>query len=83
MDSRLARWIALSIFAILIVGWVVAAVALTGASAGRPGTPLNLSPRLTEDFVADGGQNTSSLRISIVSDLLRNLVIPIELGSRL
>lgn len=41
MDSRLARWIALSVFAILIVGWVLAAVALTGASAGSSRLPTN------------------------------------------
>ena len=81
MDSRLARWIALFIFAILIVGWVLAAVALTGASAGRPGTPFNLSSRLAANYATDGGQRVSSLRISIVSDLLRDLGFSIEEGS--
>ena len=56
MDLRLARWIALSVFAIRIVGWVLAAVALTGASAGRPGTPFNLSSRLAADYANDGGE---------------------------
>jgi hypothetical protein len=81
LDSRLARIIALSVFAILIVGWVVAAVALTGASAGRPGTPFNLSSRLAADYASDGGERVSSLRISIVADLLRELGFSIEDGS--
>ena len=81
MDSRLARWIALSVFAILIVGWVLAAVALSGASAGRPGFPFNLSSRLKADYNSDGGEQISSLRISIVADLLRDLGISIEEGS--
>ena len=83
MDSRLARWIALSIFAILIVGWVLAAVTLTCASAGRPGIPFNLSSRLAVDYATDRGKRFSSLRISIVFDLLRDLWIPIEDGSLL
>ncbi|MFV1859089.1 MAG: hypothetical protein ACC647_07030, partial [Anaerolineales bacterium] len=81
MDSRLARWIALSVFAILIVGWVLAAVHLTGASAGRPGLRFNLSSKLAADYAADGGERISSLRISIVADWLRDLGIPIEDGS--
>ena len=56
MDLRLARWIALSVFAILIGGWVLAAVALTGASAGRLETPFNLSSRLAEEYANDGGE---------------------------
>ena len=81
LDSRLARIIALSVFAILIVGWVVAAVALTGASAGRPGTPFNLSSRLAADYANDGGEQISSLRISVVADLLREMGFSIENGS--
>ena len=81
MDSRLTRWIALSVFAMLIVGWVLAAIALTGASAGRPGFPFNLRSRLKADYAADGGEQISSLRISIVADLLRDLGISIEEGS--
>ena len=78
MESLLARWIALSVFVILIVGWVLAAVALLGASAGRPGTPFNLRSRLAADYATDGGQRISSLRISIIADLLQDLGIPIE-----
>ena len=81
MDSRLARIIALSVFAILIVGWVVAAVALTGASAGRPGTPFNLSSRLAADYASDDGGRVSSLRISVIADLLQELGFSIEDGS--
>ena len=81
MDSLLAWIIALSVFAILIVGWVLAAVALTGTSAGRPGTPFNLSSRLAADYASDGGERVSSLRISIVADLLRDLGFSIEDGS--
>lgn len=81
MDSHLARIIALSVFAVLIVGWVVAAVALTGASAGRPGTPFNLSSRLAADYASDGGERVSSLRISTVAELLRELGFSIEDGS--
>jgi hypothetical protein len=83
LDSSLARWIAFSVFAILIVGWVLAAVALTGAYAGRPGTPFNLSSRLAADYATAGSQRISSLRISIIADLLRDLWIPIEDGSLL
>ena len=78
MDSRLARWIALLVFAILIVGWVLAAVYLTGASARRPGFPYKLSSKLAANYTADGGEKISSLRISIVADSLRDLGIPIE-----
>ena len=81
MDSRLTRWIAFLVFAILIVGWVLAAVYLTGASAGRPGSPYNLSSKLAANYAADGGEKISSLRISIVADLLRDLGIPIEQAS--
>jgi hypothetical protein len=73
LDSRYARWFALSIFAILIAGWVAAALHLTGASAGRPGFPFNLQSRLAADYGADSGDRISSLRISIISDFLRDL----------
>ena len=81
MDSRLAHWIALLVFAILIVGWVLAAVYLTGASARRPGFPYNFSSKLAANYAADGGEKISSLRISIVADLLRDLGIPVEQAS--
>jgi hypothetical protein len=83
LDSSLARWIAFSVFPILIVGWVPAAVALTGASTERPGTPFNLSSRLATDYATDGGQRISSLRNLILDDLLRDLWIPVEDGSLL
>ncbi|MEK6587908.1 MAG: hypothetical protein AABY97_03605, partial [Chloroflexota bacterium] len=72
MDSRLARWLALSIFAILIAGWFAAALHLTGASAGRPGFPFNLRSNLAADYGADQGHGRiSSLRISVIADFLR------------
>ena len=37
----------------------MAAVTLTGASAGRPGTPFNLSSRLAADYASDGGARVS------------------------
>jgi hypothetical protein len=73
LDSRYARWFALSIFAILIAVWVAAALHLTGASAGRSGFPFNLQSRLAADYGADRGDRISSLRISIITDFLRDL----------
>ena len=74
MDSRLARWLTLSIFAILIAGWFAAALNLTGASAGRPGFPFNLRSNLAADYGADQGHGRiSSLRISVIADFLRDL----------
>ena len=81
MDSHHAHWIALLVFAILIVGWVLAAVYLTGASARRPGFPYNFSSKLAANYAADGGEKISSLCISIVADLLRDLGLPIEQAS--
>jgi len=76
LDSRLARWLALTAFAVLIAGWFAAALHLTGASAGQPGFPLNLRSNLAADYGADpkAGRITS-LRISIIGDLLRDLGI--------
>lgn len=74
MDSRLARWLALTAFAVLIAGWFAAALHLTGASAGQPGFPFNLRSNLAADYGADpeAGRITS-LRISIITDLLKDL----------
>ena len=74
MDSRLARWLALTAFAVLIAGWFAAALHLTGASAGQPGFPFNLRSNLAADYGAgpEAGRITS-LRISIISDLLKDL----------
>lgn len=74
MDSRLARWLALTAFAVLIAGWFAAALHLTGASAGRPGFPFDLRSNLAADYGADpeAGRITS-LRISIIADLLKDL----------
>ena len=63
--------------------FLFAAVALLGASAGRPGTPFNLRSRLAADYATDGGQRISILRISIIADLLQDLGIPIERGNLL
>lgn len=73
MNLRLARVIALSVFAIMIAGWVVAAVHLTKASAGRVGFPFNLSSKLAADYSSDESARISSLRISIVADFLKDL----------
>jgi len=74
LDSRLARWLALTAFAVLIAGWFAAALHLTGASAGQPGFPFNLRSNLAADYGAgpEAGRITS-LRISIISDLLKDL----------
>jgi hypothetical protein len=74
LDSRLARWLALTAFAVLIAGWFAAALHLTGASAGRPGFPFDLRSNLAADYGADpeAGRITS-LRISIIADLLKDL----------
>lgn len=74
MDSRHARWLALTAFAVLIAGWFAAALHLTGASAGQPGFPFNLRSNLAADYGADpeAGRITS-LRISIITDLLKDL----------
>ncbi len=74
MDSRLARWLALTAFAVLIAGWFAAALHLTGASAGQPGFPFNLRSNLAADYGADpGASRITSLRISIITDLLKDL----------
>lgn len=73
MDSRYTRWLALSVFALLIALWLAAALHLTGASAGRPGFPFDLQSRLAADYGADGGDRISSLRISIIADFLQDL----------
>ncbi|MGH2620833.1 MAG: hypothetical protein ACRDHG_09740, partial [Anaerolineales bacterium] len=74
MDSRLARWLALTAIAVLIAGWFAAALHLTGASAGQPGFPFNLRSNLAADYRADpGAGRITSLRISIITDLLKDL----------
>ncbi len=74
MDSRLARWLALTVFAALIAGWFAAALHLTGAAAGQPGFPFNLRSKLDADYGADpAAGRITSLRISIIADLLRDL----------
>jgi hypothetical protein len=74
LDSRLARWLALTAFAVLIAGWFAAALHLTGASAGQPGFPFNLRSNLAADYGADpGAGRITSLRISIIADWLKDL----------
>ena len=74
MDSRLARWLALTAFAVLIAGWFAAALHLTGASAGQPGFPFNPRSNLAADYRSDpGAGRITSLRISIITDLLKDL----------
>jgi hypothetical protein len=74
LDTRLARWLALTAFAVLIAGWFAAALHLTGASAGQPGFPFNPRSNLAADYGADpGASRITSLRISIITDLLKDL----------
>jgi hypothetical protein len=82
LDSRLARWLALVAFAALIAGWFAAALYLTGASAGEPGSRFNLRSNLAADYGPDEGRRITSLRISIIGDWLRDLGIGGE-GSEL
>ena len=78
MDSRYTRWLALFVFALLIVGWVAAALHLANASAGTTGLSTNLNSRLTANYGSDGAGRFSSLRLSIVTDFLRDLGFNIE-----
>lgn len=64
----------LAVFAVLLVLWVVVALQLTGAAASPLGLPLSFNSNLRADYGEDGkGSPMGSLRLAIVSDLMRDL----------
>ena len=76
MKSPRKNWFfgATAIFLLLLVLWVVAAIQLSDASAGELRFPFNLRSNLSADYSQDAqGRQLGSLRLSIVSDFLRDI----------
>lgn len=77
MDLKPKRsWLlgALAVFAILLVIWLAAAFRISGVQAGGVPFPFSLQSKLVPDYSAsDEARAYGSLRLSIVSDVLRDL----------
>ena len=64
----------LAIFALVLVIWLAAAFRISGVQAGMLPFPFRLRSRLAPDYSAgDSSREIGSLRLSIVSDVLRDL----------
>jgi hypothetical protein len=76
VKSTRRKWFigATAIFAVLIVLWVLAAIQLSDASARGLSFPFNLRSNLAADYSQDDqDRRLGSLRLSIVSDFLRDI----------